>query len=76
MNLCCTCAEAYDSLDPNGNITIKWDILQWTADGYVVSMKHHEIVKNCFSQIFIDYKSHNIQTTKYLLIFARKRGNK
>ncbi|XP_020268864.1 COBRA-like protein 1 isoform X1 [Asparagus officinalis] len=28
--------EAYDSLDPNGNITIKWDIMQWTADGYVV----------------------------------------
>ncbi|XP_020106674.1 COBRA-like protein 1 [Ananas comosus] len=27
--------EAYDSLDPNGNITIKWDIMQWTADGYV-----------------------------------------
>lgn len=30
-------AEAYDSLDPNGNITIKWDIMQWTPDGYVVS---------------------------------------
>jgi hypothetical protein len=30
-------AEAYDSLDPNGNITIKWDIMQWTSDGYVVS---------------------------------------
>ncbi|XP_042387286.1 COBRA-like protein 1 [Zingiber officinale] len=28
-------AEAYDSLDPNGNITIKWDIIQWTPDGYV-----------------------------------------
>ncbi|XP_072981135.1 COBRA-like protein 1 [Typha angustifolia] len=28
-------AEAYDSLDPNGNITIKWDIMQWTPDGYV-----------------------------------------
>ncbi|KQK13144.1 hypothetical protein BRADI_1g08310v3 [Brachypodium distachyon] len=27
--------EAYDSLDPNGNITIKWDIREWTADGYV-----------------------------------------
>ncbi|WOK99349.1 hypothetical protein Cni_G08061 [Canna indica] len=28
-------AEAYDPLDPNGNITIKWDIMQWTPDGYV-----------------------------------------
>ncbi|KAI9121454.1 hypothetical protein K1719_008487 [Acacia pycnantha] len=25
--------EAYD--DPNGNITIKWDVINWTADGYV-----------------------------------------
>ncbi|GJN11098.1 hypothetical protein PR202_ga29264 [Eleusine coracana subsp. coracana] len=28
-------ADAYDPLDPNGNITIKWDVVQWTADGYV-----------------------------------------
>ncbi|MBA0686487.1 hypothetical protein Goari_014087 [Gossypium aridum] len=27
--------EAYDPLDPNGNITIKWDIMSWTSDGYV-----------------------------------------
>ncbi|KAL9231280.1 hypothetical protein vseg_006526 [Gypsophila vaccaria] len=26
---------AYDPLDPTGNITIKWDILSWTLDGYV-----------------------------------------
>lgn len=31
-------ADAYDALDPNGNITIKWDVIQWTADGYVVSI--------------------------------------
>lgn len=29
------CADAYDALDPTGNITIKWDIMSWTADGYV-----------------------------------------
>ncbi|XP_021816803.1 COBRA-like protein 1 [Prunus avium] len=28
-------AEGYDSLDPDANITIKWDIMAWTADGYV-----------------------------------------
>ncbi|KAF3547681.1 hypothetical protein DY000_02001592 [Brassica cretica] len=28
--------EAYDALDPTGNITIKWDIISWTADGYVM----------------------------------------
>nr|VDD39604.1 unnamed protein product [Brassica oleracea] len=26
---------SYDALDPTGNITIKWDIISWTADGYV-----------------------------------------
>ena len=30
--------EAFDSLDPFGNITIKWDIMSWTPDGYVVSV--------------------------------------
>ena len=30
-------ADAYDSLDPNGNITIKWDVMQLTPDGYAVS---------------------------------------
>ncbi|MQL69117.1 hypothetical protein Taro_001415 [Colocasia esculenta] len=30
-----TTTEAYDALDPNGNITIKWDVMQWTPDGYV-----------------------------------------
>ncbi|KAJ6369845.1 hypothetical protein OIU76_028156 [Salix suchowensis] len=36
--LCCasfSSTEAYDALDPNGNITIKWDIVSWTPDGYV-----------------------------------------
>ncbi|KAJ6417015.1 hypothetical protein OIU84_002830 [Salix udensis] len=28
-------SKAYDALDPNGNITIKWDIVSWTPDGYV-----------------------------------------
>ncbi|XP_010528423.1 PREDICTED: COBRA-like protein 2 [Tarenaya hassleriana] len=30
-----TPTEAYDALDPNGNITIKWDVMSWTPDGYV-----------------------------------------
>ncbi|MED6180112.1 hypothetical protein PIB30_007269 [Stylosanthes scabra] len=30
-----TSTEAYDVLDPNGNITIRWDIISWTPDGYV-----------------------------------------
>ncbi|KAK4756325.1 hypothetical protein SAY87_006452 [Trapa incisa] len=30
-----TSVEAYDALDPNGNVTIKWDVISWTPDGYV-----------------------------------------
>ncbi|KAJ7978762.1 COBRA-like protein [Quillaja saponaria] len=30
-----TSTEAYDPFDPTGNITIKWDIISWTPDGYV-----------------------------------------
>ncbi|XP_051121025.1 protein COBRA-like [Andrographis paniculata] len=30
-----TSTEAYDALDPNGNITVKWDIISWTPDGYI-----------------------------------------
>ncbi|KAJ6364732.1 hypothetical protein OIU76_029655 [Salix suchowensis] len=33
-----TSTEAYDPLDPNGNITIKWDIISWTSDGYVAAV--------------------------------------
>ncbi|KAI4343992.1 hypothetical protein L6164_011270 [Bauhinia variegata] len=34
---CCTftSTEAYDAVDPSGNITIKWDVISWTPDGYV-----------------------------------------
>ncbi|MBA0563535.1 hypothetical protein Golob_008510 [Gossypium lobatum] len=31
-------AGAYDPLDPTGNITIKWDIVSWTADGHVAAV--------------------------------------
>ncbi|KAL2340941.1 hypothetical protein Fmac_008881 [Flemingia macrophylla] len=30
-----TWTEAYDPLDPTGNITIKWDVITWTPDGHV-----------------------------------------
>ncbi|KAJ3669791.1 hypothetical protein LUZ60_010115 [Juncus effusus] len=33
-----TSTDAYDALDPFGNITIKWDIMQWTPDGYVATV--------------------------------------
>ncbi|OIT31692.1 PREDICTED: protein COBRA-like [Nicotiana attenuata] len=33
--LCFSSTDAYDALDPNGNITIKWDVMSWTPDGYV-----------------------------------------
>ncbi|BBN16473.1 hypothetical protein MPTK1_7g06600 [Marchantia polymorpha subsp. ruderalis] len=31
-------AGAWDPLDPNGNILIRWDIMGWTADGYVATV--------------------------------------
>ena len=41
-NLCldpCLCAaDCYDPLDPNGNVTITYDIRTWTTHGYVVSL--------------------------------------
>ncbi|KAK6793649.1 hypothetical protein RDI58_007102 [Solanum bulbocastanum] len=34
---CYYSTDAFDAFDPNGNITIKWDVISWTPDGYVVS---------------------------------------
>eukprot|EP00270_Netrium_digitus_P013917 TRINITY_DN4677_c0_g1_i1.p1 TRINITY_DN4677_c0_g1~~TRINITY_DN4677_c0_g1_i1.p1 ORF type:complete len:458 (-),score=82.74 TRINITY_DN4677_c0_g1_i1:304-1677(-) len=31
--------EAYDALDPTGNVTIVWDITSWTGDGYIATVK-------------------------------------
>ncbi|KAK4350365.1 hypothetical protein RND71_029678 [Anisodus tanguticus] len=47
--ICFTSTDAYDALDPNGNITVKWDVKSWTPDGYtaVVTIynfqKYHHI---------------------------------
>ncbi|KAJ4960018.1 hypothetical protein NE237_019928 [Protea cynaroides] len=45
------CAAAYDPLDPTGNITIKWDIVSWTADGYVatVTMNNFQLYRHIMS---------------------------
>ncbi|CAO2148791.1 unnamed protein product [Urochloa humidicola] len=34
----------YDPLDLNGNITIMWDVISWTPDGYVamVTMSNYQ----------------------------------
>ncbi|CAN1311925.1 COBRA-like protein 4 [Linum perenne] len=44
-------AAAYDPLDPNGNITIKWDIMSWTPDGYVatVTMNNFQMYRHIMS---------------------------
>ncbi|XP_065855052.1 COBRA-like protein 4 [Euphorbia lathyris] len=31
-------ADAYDPLDPTGNVTIKWDVMSWTSDGYIATV--------------------------------------
>ncbi|CAL9074250.1 unnamed protein product [Musa acuminata var. zebrina] len=44
-------AVAYDPLDPTGNITIKWDVISWTADGYVavVTMNNFQMYRHIMS---------------------------
>ncbi|KAK9021303.1 hypothetical protein V6N11_011301 [Hibiscus sabdariffa] len=44
-------AVAYDPLDPTGNITIKWDTVSWTADGYVaaVTMSNFQMYRSIVS---------------------------
>jgi hypothetical protein len=46
-----THAEAYDPLDPTGNITIKWDIISWTPDGYTatVTMMNYQMYRHIMS---------------------------
>jgi hypothetical protein len=48
-------AAAYDPLDPNGNITIKWDVMSWTPDGYVVSIISFSVCVCVF--FFFSYKN-------------------
>ncbi|CAO2825287.1 unnamed protein product [Amaranthus hypochondriacus] len=46
----CLCPKAYSHSNFNGNITIKWDLISWTPDGYVAVVtiynyqKHRGIV--------------------------------
>ncbi|XP_021286712.1 COBRA-like protein 4 [Herrania umbratica] len=44
-------AAAYDPLDPTGNITIKWDVMSWTPDGYVavVTMTNFQMYRHITS---------------------------
>ncbi|KAL9685857.1 hypothetical protein QQ045_023311 [Rhodiola kirilowii] len=41
-------AAAYDPLDPTGNVTIKWDVMSWTPDGYVavVTMNNFQMFRH------------------------------
>jgi len=48
---------AYDPLDPTGNITIKWDVMSWTPDGYVVSTNS---TATCFIFSISKFKFHHI----------------
>ncbi|KAF5734110.1 phytochelatin synthetase-like family protein [Tripterygium wilfordii] len=44
-------AAAYDPLDPAANITIKWDVVSWTPDGYVavVTMSNFQMYRHIMS---------------------------
>ncbi|WVZ09898.1 hypothetical protein V8G54_014428 [Vigna mungo] len=45
--------EAYDALDPTGNITIKWDVISWTPDGYIVSDRFFHNVRKYLESIIL-----------------------
>jgi hypothetical protein len=38
----------YDIMDPNGKITIKWDVVEWTGDGYraIVTMYNYQLYRH------------------------------
>lgn len=38
----------FDKMDPNGNITIKWDVVEWTGDGYraIVTMSNYQMYRH------------------------------
>ncbi|KAG0597729.1 hypothetical protein M758_12G016900 [Ceratodon purpureus] len=38
----------FDILDPNGKISIKWDVVEWTADGYraIVTMYNQQLYRH------------------------------
>ncbi|KAL0007373.1 hypothetical protein SO802_008875 [Lithocarpus litseifolius] len=42
--------EVYDALDPTGNITIKWDVISLTPDGYVATVKTYNFKQYCHIQ--------------------------
>lgn len=76
---CCT--EAYDALDPIGNITIKWDILSWTSDGYVVSARmisfHMPFVPGFsnVSSLALNRPQFRYITSSNIAIFKLRDGN-
>ncbi|CAL5402228.1 unnamed protein product [Camellia sinensis] len=43
----CSFSDCYDPLDPNGNVTVTFDILQWTVDGYVARVTIQNYYQYC-----------------------------
>ncbi|XP_068642827.1 COBRA-like protein 2 isoform X1 [Aristolochia californica] len=41
-------SEAYDTMDPHGNITIKWDVMEWHDDRYtaVVTIYNYQLYRH------------------------------
>ncbi|KAK1277569.1 COBRA-like protein 1 [Acorus gramineus] len=40
--------DGADNKDPNGNITVRWDIMQWQGDGYIatVSINNYQLYRH------------------------------
>ncbi|KAG9443289.1 hypothetical protein H6P81_014629 [Aristolochia fimbriata] len=46
--VCCIRSDAYDTMDPHGNITIKWDVMEWHDDRYtaVVTIYNYQLYRH------------------------------
>ncbi|KAI5431489.1 COBRA-like protein 1 [Lathyrus oleraceus] len=53
--------EAYDPLDPNGNITIKWDILSWAPDGYILKKFQLAVFPSHLSITILSYPAQHVR---------------
>lgn len=62
MVLMCFCVyvDCYDPLDPNGNITVTFDVIQRSYEGYTVSIYIYTYVAKCiYNCIFWLPRKHN-----------------
>ncbi|KAJ9132748.1 hypothetical protein P3X46_033585 [Hevea brasiliensis] len=56
LTTCCTFSDCYDPLDPNGSITVTFDIHEWRTDGYLARVK----IQNYYQYRHVDKPGWNM----------------